>query len=145
MRRFLKWHRTRRQMPLANHRSKDTGIPDCGISKPRPGATYALGGRGAYAIRALRDLFILALGPAVFDRHTTSLDVASFLQATAERSQDIRIRLRQCAAEKPDHRYRRLLRARRERPRSDRAAEQCDELAPPHGLPSGRGSHPTIL
>jgi hypothetical protein len=34
----------------------------------------------------------------------------------------------------------RLLRARRERPRSGRAAEQCDELASScveHGLPSG--------
>ena len=35
-----------------------------------------------------------------------------------------------------------LLRARRQRPRR-RAAEQRDELAPPHGLPSGRGLHPT--
>src|SRR5262245_1803286 len=35
------------------------------------------------------------------------------------------------AAEEPDHRYRRLLRARRERPRS-RAAEQHHELAPPY-------------
>src|SRR5215813_2872782 len=44
MRRFLKWHRTRRQVPLANHRSKDTGIPDCGKSKPRPGATNTVAG-----------------------------------------------------------------------------------------------------
>jgi len=35
------------------------------------------------------------------------------------------------AAEKADHWHRRLLRARRKRPRS-RAAEQRDELAPPH-------------
>ena len=32
--------------------------------------------------------------------------------------------------EEPDHRHRRLLRARRERPRRRRAAEQRDELAP---------------
>src|SRR5262249_28077086 len=36
------------------------------------------------------------------------------------------------AAKEPDHRHRRLLRARRERPRHRRAAEQCDELAPFH-------------
>ena len=32
-------------------------------------------------------------------------------------------------AAKPDHRHRRLLRARRQRPRGRRAAEQRDELA----------------
>src|SRR5262249_38078074 len=37
--------------------------------------------------------------------------------------------------EKPDHRHRRLLRARRERPRG-RPAEQRDELAPPHSITS---------
>src|SRR5262249_51329731 len=35
----------------------------------------------------------------------------------------------------PDHRYRGLLRARRERPRR-RAAEQRDEIAPPHSITS---------
>jgi len=33
-------------------------------------------------------------------------------------------------AQEPDHRHRRLLTARRERPRSRRAAEHHDELAP---------------
>ena len=40
------------------------------------------------------------------------------------------------AAEEPDHRHRRLLRARRERPRGRRAAEQRDELAPLHSITS---------
>ena len=39
-------------------------------------------------------------------------------------------------AEKPDHRHRRLLRPRRERPRRRRAAEQRDELAPLHSITS---------
>ena len=43
---------------------------------------------------------------------------------------------RRAAAEKPDHRHRRLLRARRERPRRRRAAEQRDELAPLHSITS---------
>src|SRR5262249_61197553 len=38
-------------------------------------------------------------------------------------------------AEPADHRHRRLLRARRERPRR-RAAEQCDELAALHSMTS---------
>jgi hypothetical protein len=33
-----------------------------------------------------------------------------------------------------DHRHRRLLRARRQRPRSRRAAEQSDKIPSPHGL-----------
>jgi hypothetical protein len=39
----------------------------------------------------------------------------------------------------PDHRHRCLLRARRERPRGRRTAEQCDEVAldVDQGLPSG--------
>ena len=44
-------------------------------------------------------------------------------------------RIRRRAVEEPDHRHRRLLRARRERPRDRRAAEQRDELAPPHACP----------
>src|SRR6516162_513962 len=39
---------------------------------------------------------------------------------------------RRVAAEEPDHRHRRLLRACRERP-SHRTAEQGDEIATPHG------------
>src|SRR5947208_3442132 len=38
--------------------------------------------------------------------------------------------------DKPDHRHRWLLRARRERPRDRRAAEQRDELSPPHSITS---------
>src|SRR5262245_39083340 len=38
--------------------------------------------------------------------------------------------------EKADHRNGRLLRARRERPRRCRAAEQRDDVAPPHSITS---------
>jgi hypothetical protein len=40
------------------------------------------------------------------------------------------------AAQQPDHRHRRLLRARRERPRGCRATEQRYELAPLHSWPA---------
>jgi hypothetical protein len=41
------------------------------------------------------------------------------------------VHLRQRGAEETDYRHHRLLRARCERPRGCRAAEQRDELAPP--------------
>src|SRR5262249_21437426 len=44
-------------------------------------------------------------------------------------------RWQQCAAEEPNHRHRRLLRTRRDRPRR-RAAEQRNELAAPHSITS---------
>jgi hypothetical protein len=37
-----------------------------------------------------------------------------------------------CGHEKPDHRHRRLLSTRRQRPRGTRAAEQGDEIASSH-------------
>src|SRR5262249_60629461 len=61
---------------------------------------------------------------------------AGLRQGSGERSEDIRIGPRQGAAEKPDYRYRRLLRARRERPRGRRAAQQRDERAALHSITS---------
>jgi hypothetical protein len=50
----------------------------------------------------------------------------------AKCAQTVRERVRRCGFEEPDHRHRRLLRARRERPSSCRAAKQRDELAAIH-------------
>jgi hypothetical protein len=66
----------------------------------------------------------------VLDPDVLALDEAYFLQALAERSPLVARYVP--TAEKPHHRHRRLLRARRERPRERRAAEQRDELAPSH-------------
>jgi hypothetical protein len=60
----------------------------------------------------------MAFCPAVLDRRVLTLDVARFLQALAERAHVRRISLWRCAVKKSDDRHRRLLRARRERPRS---------------------------
>src|SRR5262249_45293705 len=62
-----------------------------------------------------------------------TFDIADFAQSLMESTQPGRITVGRCAVEKTDHRPRRLLRARRERPRRHRAAEKRDELAPPHG------------
>src|SRR5262245_39835687 len=62
--------------------------------------------------RQRRQPIDLIVGAAVFDGHVLALDEARVSQALA------------------DHRHRRLLRASHERPRSRRAAEKRDELAP---------------
>src|SRR5262249_22206327 len=74
---------------------------------------------------------VLVLRPAILNRHILALDVAGFTNALPECGQKAcTIGRRARAAEETDHR-RRLLRARRKRPRS-RAAEQRDEIAPPN-------------
>src|SRR6516225_7314757 len=78
----------------------------------------------------------MTLSPAVFDSHVLAFDIAGFLQALAKSTHHIRIFSGECAIEKSDHRHRGLLRARRERPCSRRAAEQRDELPAPHSMTS---------
>src|SRR5262249_58109250 len=89
--------------------------------------------------RKCRQSIVLALRPPILDRDILTLDIACFFQALAKRAQTVRIQVRRGSAEKSDHRHRRLLRARRERPCDDRAANKRDELAPPnaeHGASS---------
>src|SRR5262249_2932236 len=74
----------------------------------------------------------LVLRPAVLDRHILALDVAGFTKALAECGQIACTIDRRRAAEEPNHRHRRLLRACRERPRRRCAAEERYDLAPPH-------------
>ena len=59
-----------------------------------------------------------------------ALDRAGFLRALMECSRHGPVPFRRCEVEEPDHRHRWLLRVRRERPRSRRAAE-CDQQFPP--------------
>ena len=81
-----------------------------------------------------RKALVLTLRPAVFDRQVLALEKASFLQAMLEFAHSIAQPFGRRAMEKPDDRHRRLLRACRDRPRGCRAAEQRDELAPPHWI-----------
>ena len=60
------------------------------------------------------------------------LDIASFAQAAPERRDEMRELGGRFQAEKPNHRHRRLLRARRERPRG-RDAERDQQFPPPDG------------
>src|SRR5262249_3517356 len=64
-----------------------------------------------------------------------ALDVASFVQPFPESRQETCLSFGRTKAEISNHRHLRLLRARRERPRS-RAAEQRDERAALHSITS---------
>src|SRR5262249_31216176 len=80
------------------------------------------------------ETIVLSLSIAILDGYVLAFDVARFGQG-AEKCRDIRRhRSWRSGIKKPNHRHRRLLRARRKRPRGGRAADQRDELAPPDGL-----------
>src|SRR5262245_32077817 len=81
-----------------------------------------------------RQSVILPFRPAILDRRVLTLECAGFLQALAERCEERLKPVRRRAVEKPDHRHRRLLRPRRERPCRCRTAEQRDELAAFHSI-----------
>ena len=59
----------------------------------------------------------MTFGPAVLDRHVSAFDVAGFVQ-TSTKPRPRSTPAAERAIKKPDHRHRRLLRARRERPRA---------------------------
>src|SRR5262245_7534983 len=75
---------------------------------------------------------VLAIGPAVLDRRILALDIAGFAQAPTESGYAGGECYSRSAVEETNHWHRRLLRARRERPRGRRAAEQRYELAALH-------------
>src|SRR5712691_11636239 len=72
----------------------------------------------------------------MFDCDVLAVDVAGFLQPLAERGFILVIVTSQPGGEVCDHRHRRLLRMRCERPSHRRAGEQRDELAPLHSITS---------
>src|SRR5262249_2338664 len=55
--------------------------------------------------------------PQVLDRYILVLDVTGVAQAEAKGGKILAVRFGRCEVKKPDHRHRRLLRARSERPR----------------------------
>src|SRR5262249_52348523 len=83
-----------------------------------------------------RESIELVLCPSELDRYVVAVDEIGFLQAVAERRYPIDGIDSRRRVENPDHRHRALLRARRERPSNRRAADEGDELAPPHSITS---------
>src|SRR5262249_27075748 len=76
-----------------------------------------------------RQSLVATFRPAVFDEHILPVDVAGFAEALVEQRGEMGKRDLRSAIEKSDHRYRRLLRSRRERPGS-RAASQPNDPPP---------------
>src|SRR5262245_66651363 len=85
--------------------------------------------------RESRQSLVLIPRSAVLDRHVLALDIPGPPQTLPERLQIFGIGAERREAEKADSADRRLLRARRERPRR-RAAERRDERAPLHSITS---------
>jgi hypothetical protein len=70
----------------------------------------------------------------VLDRHVLAVDKTGFVEPFAERSHKWRGRLGRPAIDKSDRRHRRLLRPRRERPRSHAAegiGAACERVIAP--------------
>src|SRR5262249_15595861 len=82
-----------------------------------------------------RQPIILALQPVVLDSDVLPFAVTGFLETFTERGHISRTDFRSPRVKKRDHRHRRLLRARRQRPCSC-AAEKHDELAALHSITS---------
>src|SRR5215470_15082831 len=80
--------------------------------------------------RECRQPIDLVLRPADFDCDVVAVDEPGFLQAVTECRYPVSCIGRGRGIKETDHRYRRSLCARRERPRGCCAAEQRDELAP---------------
>jgi hypothetical protein len=82
--------------------------------------------------RQCRKTIVLTLSPTVFDRDVLALDIPGFAQTFAKRGdKSCRFAWRP-AAQIANHRHRRLLRARNERPCCRSAAEKRDEIPSLH-------------
>jgi hypothetical protein len=71
----------------------------------------------------------VTFSPALLDSYILPIHKADLVEAAAKRIYDMGKGCRRRVSNKTNHRHRRLLRARRQRPRCCRAPEQRDELA----------------
>jgi hypothetical protein len=83
--------------------------------------------------------------PAIFDDQVSAFNVAGLVQTPPEAGQPEGVGFRRREVQIPDHRHRRLLRARRKRPSRYTAAEKCDEFPPPHGAYPKAKDHELII
>ena len=82
-----------------------------------------------------RQLIISTLCPPIFDRHVPVLDVTGFAQASTKRAEIVTRQFKRRKVKKPNHRRRRLLRVRSERPSGCRASSTFYEVATSHWCP----------
>src|SRR5262249_30205466 len=98
-----------------------------------PGVAITVSDQIGYQVR---QPIVLALCEAILDRDVLTLNEARVVQTLPKSRHEVRDRGRRTGVQPPDDRNRCLLRARRERPRGCRAAEQRDDLAPLHSITS---------
>src|SRR5262249_37534578 len=79
---------------------------------------------------------VLSVSPAIVQGDVPTFDESGIIQALPDHRDEGRVDGGRTGAEYANHRHRRLLRARHERPRRRRAAEQRDELPPSHSITS---------
>jgi hypothetical protein len=103
-------------------------------NEPQGAGGYDRGYAAADEIgRERRQPIILIFRPTVFNLNVPAHNIAGVLQALEKRNGEVLVVIISgLYAEIPNHRHRRLLRPRRERPRR-RAPEPRHELPPPHG------------
>src|SRR6516164_2329221 len=112
-----------------------------GFGRKRSGAAAGCGDNGHLAADQVghhcRQAIVSALQPVVLDRYVLAFDVASIAEAFAERGHITRRdTIALGGVYECDDRHRRLLRARRERPRCGSTRNQRVELAPVHSITS---------
>src|SRR5262249_38202678 len=80
---------------------------------------------------------VLTVEPVVLHSHVLAFEITRFFTEPFKKRGGLALgRTGRHTADKADYRHGRLLRARRERPRHRRAAEQRDELAALHSITS---------
>jgi len=84
--------------------------------------------------RDLGEALSASFPPPILDRDIATLGLAEFAQSLHKSGRPLILSRRRGRPKEPDHRHRRLLCTRRERPCGS-AAEQGDKLAPSHELP----------
>jgi hypothetical protein len=80
----------------------------------------------------IRQAIGLIFSPSILNENVPAFDVPGFLETHAERCDKWRPSIRRRAVKESDHRRRRLLRRRHDRPAHGCAAEGCNKVAPPH-------------
>ena len=80
--------------------------------------------------RQRRQLIVLVFREAIFDRYVAALDIAALGYTAKKRIRKVGSVFSPDAGQEADHRHRQLLRPCAERPRSRRAADERDEIAP---------------
>jgi hypothetical protein len=79
-----------------------------------------------------RQLLVFVGGPAIFDGDILAFDEARVGKSLAKGGEPFGVLVARARVQESDHRHRRLLRERRERPSRDRTADKADKFAPPH-------------